>query len=224
MSLTRLVATTTAASAVALLLACGGSKLVLDRGQQRFDDAAAWTKVFDAKDRDEWQRPAAVITLLSLRPGMIVADVGAGTGYFEPHLARAVGQTGKVLALDIEPNLVAFMRDRFVREHLENARASLCLPDDPLLGEASVDRIVLVDTWHHVPDRVLYAQRLSKAVRVGGAIFVVDFTLESKMGPPPEHRLSADVVRAELAGAGLDATILGESLPEQYVVVGWRSH
>lgn len=73
-----------------------------------FKDVARWIKVFDHPERDQWQKPQAVVSALQLEPGMSVVDIGAGTGYFLPHLRAAVGDAGRVLALDVEPNMVAY--------------------------------------------------------------------------------------------------------------------
>src|SRR5512134_3642450 len=81
----------------------------------RFDDAAGWSKVFDDPARDEWQKPRRVIELLAISSGLTIADIGAGTGYFEPHLARAVGTSGKVIAEDAEPAMVQWLEARATR-------------------------------------------------------------------------------------------------------------
>jgi SAM-dependent methyltransferase len=151
---------------------------------------------------------------------MSVADIGAGTGYFVPHLSPAVGGDGRVLALDVEPNMVAHMRDRFAKAGLQNTEARLVAPDDPGLDPGSIDRILIVDTWHHISDRERYSARLREALRPGGAVLVVDFTPESPHGPPAAMRLSADQVSAELAAGGFEVEILEESLPNQYVIRG----
>lgn len=190
--------------------------------EHRFEKADDWVKVFDDPARDAWQKPADVIALMKIDPGSTVVDLGAGTGYFEGRLSEAVGPTGKVLALDVEPDMIRYLRARAARDKLDNVVAKLVRSDDPLLDKEGVDRILVVDTWHHVPDRPLYAARLRDGLRPGGAIFVVDFTLDASMGPPKEHRLPPEVVRAELAAVGLEAEIAPEELPEQYVVVGRR--
>ena len=92
---------------------------------RRFDDPAYWSKVFDDPGRAEWQKPTEVAAALGLRPGQTVADLGAGTGYFTRPLADAVGPSGTVLAVDVEPNLVAYMSERAAREHLSNVRVVL---------------------------------------------------------------------------------------------------
>src|SRR5262252_7396853 len=80
----------------------------------RFTNADHWAPIFDDPKRDAWQQPANVVAALALGPGMVVADIGAGTGYFEKRLADAVGADGRVLALDVEPDMIRYMRERAV--------------------------------------------------------------------------------------------------------------
>ena len=187
-----------------------------------FADATKWAAVFDAPERDAWQRPDDVVRLLGVGPGLIVADVGAGTGYFERRLSHAVGSSGRVYALDTEPDMIAHLEERARREMWRGVEPRLVKADDPELGEAQVDRILIVDTWHHLPDRASYARKLARALRAGGRLAVVDFTPEAPMGPPPAMRLAADAVAAELTAAGLEVTVATEELPHQYVVLAVR--
>jgi predicted methyltransferase len=187
-----------------------------------FHDAEHWAQVFDDPARDAWQRPAEVVAALGLAPGMTVADLGAGTGYFEPHLARAVGPGGHVVALDSEAGMVDHLRARATREGLANVEAQKVAADDPGLPAGAVDRVLIVDTWHHLPDRPAYARKLAAALKPGGSVMVVDFTRESAMGPPVAARVPPDEVVAELKAGGLDARVVDEALPEQYIVVGVR--
>ena len=188
----------------------------------RFENAEQWAKELDDPARDAWQRPADVLAALRIAPGMTVADVGAGTGYFLPHLSRAVGPAGKVLALDIEPDMVRYMKERAEREHLANVTPRVVPLDDPELPAGGVDRVLVVDTWHHIDGRPAYAAKLRAALAPGGAVFVVDFKLDATRGPPREHRLSPEQVAAELSQGGLVAEIVPAPLPEQYVVAGRR--
>lgn len=185
-----------------------------------FSDAAKWSQRFDDPARDAWQKPDEVVRLLAVEPGMTVVDLGAGTGYFGRRLAAAAGPAGKVLALDPEPNMVAFMRDRFEREKLANAEAKTCPLDETGLPPASVDRVLIVDTWHHIERRAAYAKHLAGVLRPGGLVMVVDFTLETDKGPPKRHRIAPADVVVELAAGGLEASVATEPLPDQYVVVG----
>lgn len=188
----------------------------------RFEGAEEWSKVFDDPERDAWQHPDEVVALLDVKPGSTVADLGAGTGYFLKRLSEAVGPSGKVLGLDVEPDMVRFMTERAAKEHLANAEARAVAPDDPQLAPASVDRILIVDTWHHLGERAAYAKKLAAALKPGGRVMVVDFTVESERGPPKEHRLAPEVVMSELEAGGLKASLAEETLPDQYVVITTR--
>lgn len=184
-----------------------------------FSDAAAFSAHFDDPARDEWQRPSEVMEHLRIAPGSVVADLGAGTGYFIAALSQRVGPSGKVLALDVEPKMIEHLARRAHDEHLGNVEPRLVQPDDPELPAHGVSRILIVNTWHHIDARADYARHLAAALAPGGEVWVVDFTPESDLGPPPEHRLSAARVVDELEAGGLDAEVVeAESLPKQYLV------
>ena len=182
-----------------------------------FSDVARFEAMFDAPDRDAWQHPDDVVALLGLSPAMTVADLGTGTGYFLARLSRAVPE-GRVLALDVEPAMIDHVRARAEHEGLANVEARVVAPDDPGLSAASVDRVLCVDTWHHIGARAEYLARLAPMLRPGGTLLIVDFTREAEHGPPPAMRLSADDVTAELAAAGWTAAILDEDLPMHWIV------
>jgi len=183
-----------------------------------FSDVERFAAIFDDPERDEWQKPDEVVALLELEAGQAVADLGAGTGYFLSRLSAAVGPEGRVLALDVEPNMVAHMEERIAAEELANTEARVVPTDGPGLEPASVDAILIVDTWHHVGEREAYAEKLFAALKPGGAVFVVDFTRDAPHGPPAEMRLSPLQVAEELAPAGFEISTLEETLPHQYVV------
>lgn len=184
----------------------------------RFNDANKWAPIFDDPARDAWQKPDAVVDALGITPGMTVADIGAGTGYFEARLAAAVGPQGKVIAVDVEPDMVRYLGERAAREKTPNVEPRLGTPEDAGLAPASVDRILIVDTWHHVPARNAYVAKLVAALKPGGQIFVVDFTLETSKGPPRAHRIGPAVVVSELTQGGLRASVVDAGLPDQYIV------
>lgn len=187
----------------------------------RFEHADEWAKQFDDPSRDAWQQPDKVIAALALAPTMSVADVGAGTGYFSVRLARAVPQ-GEVIATDIEPDMVRYLGDRAAREQLANIKPVLATADEPNLPPASVDRILVVDVWHHIADRHRYAAGLAKALRPGGKLAIVDFTAAADRGPPKDMRLTPDAILADLRGVGLTAALDPTQLPDQFIVIGSR--
>lgn len=174
----------------------------------------------DDPSRDAWQRPEEVVSLLECPPGGRVVDLGAGTGYFLDLLSQAVGPEGRVLALDTEPSMVDWMHERIVREQLRNVQPDTIAPDDPGLTPGSVDRVLIVNTWHHIEDRVRYGEKLREGLRPSGQVLIVDFTMESPIGPPAAMRLTIDTVRSELESAGFVTRVLEETLPHQYAVQG----
>ncbi|MBK7534363.1 MAG: methyltransferase domain-containing protein [Myxococcales bacterium] len=184
-----------------------------------FKDAEKWAKVFDDPARDAWQRPDEVVALLDVRPGMTVADLGAGTGYFLGRLVAKVGASGAVIATDLEADMVRYLEQRAQRERWSNVRPVQVTAAETGLAKASVDRILVVDVWHHLGERQAYAAKLAAALRPGGRIAVVDFELTATMGPPKEHRLAPEVIAGELRSAGLTVELAKESLEQQYVVI-----
>ncbi len=188
--------------------------------QRHPTSAEGWAAALDDPARDDRRRPAEVVAAMAIREGMVVADVGAGTGYFEPHLSRAVGASGRVLALDVEPALVRHMRRRFEAAGLANVEARCVASDDPGLAVGSVDRVLIVDTWHHMEDRVRYARRLREALAPAGQLVIVDYLVDAERGPPAELRVSPEAVMTELRAAGFAARVVLEALPDQFVVVG----
>jgi predicted methyltransferase len=185
-----------------------------------FPDPQTYAHRLDDPARDEWQRPQEVVGLLRCEQRMTAVDLGAGTGYFIGYLSEAVGGEGRVLALDTEQSMVDTMVVRIERDELPNVRPTVVSPDDPALVPRSVDRVLVVNTWHHISERVAYAEKLLAGLRPGGLLLIVDFTMESPVGPPPHKRLTHDTVLRELEAAGFVAKVVEESLPFQYAVVG----
>lgn len=178
--------------------------------------------MLDDPARDAWQRPEDVLRAMELAPTMSVADVGAGTGYFAVRLARAVPM-GTVTATDIEPNMVRFVNERAHREKLQNLRAILATEPGSGLARDSVDRILVVHVWHHLPDRGALARDLSLVLRPGGRLLVVDFAVAARRGPPASMRLPPESIIADLEAAGLTAMVSPVPLPDQYIIEARRA-
>jgi len=182
-----------------------------------FGDAGKWAQVFDDPERDAWQKPHQVIQALALAPDAIVADVGAGTGYFAARLASMLPQ-GTVYAIDIEPAMVKHLGERAKREGLANLQPIAGVAGDPRLPEKA-DLILFVDVYHHLEDRDRYFRNLAASLKPGGRVAVIDFRLDSPNGPPKEARIAPERVKRELADAGY--ALAGEHgfLPYQYFLV-----
>jgi ubiquinone/menaquinone biosynthesis C-methylase UbiE len=205
-----------------LALAAAGQPAVADddaTARHSFDDVAHWEKVFDDPARASWQHPDAIVQALALAPGMVVADVGAGTGYLERALSEAVGPRGVVYAVEVEPNLVRHLRGRAEREGTANVIPVLGSFDAPRLPAGRVDRILLLDTYHHVDGRVAYFQRLRTALAPGGRVVIVDWEKrQDTVGPELAHRLPREQVEDEMRRAGYQPVPTPTTLTHQYVL------
>lgn len=184
------------------------------------EDLVAYLARMDAPERAVWQQPARVVRALGLRRGQTVCEVGAGSGYLTLRLARAVGPTGRVFAVEAEPRILEVLVGR-VREHrARNVTPVLGLDDDPLVPLGACDLILVVDTYHHFPDGPAYLRRLARSLRPGGRIVNIDFhRRETPVGPPLEHRVAREEFLRDAARAGLRRVREFDFLPYQYFVV-----
>lgn len=183
----------------------------------RFGNAEKWARVFDDPARDAWQKPAEVVRALELAPDAAVADIGSGTGYFAVRLARAAHK-GRVFGVDVEPDMVRYLSDRARKEGLANLVSVAGAPDDPRLP-AAVDRILMVDVYHHVSDRERYFRKLRGYLRPGGRIAIIDYRPNAPFGPAKSMRVAPDRVKAELKRAGYELAAEHAFLPNQYFLV-----
>jgi len=185
--------------------------------EHQFRDAERWARIFDDPSRDAWQKPDEVIRALALAPDATVADIGSGTGYFAVRLARAVSR-GHVYGSDLEPDMVKHLAGRARREGLANLTAVQAAPDDPRLPRP-VDVALMVNTYHHVGDRVSYFRRLGGSLRPGGRVAIVDFLPDAPAGPPRQARIPAAAVKEEMGRAGYGLVTEHTFLPYQYFLV-----
>lgn len=215
----------------ACVLACGLAAPAASRAERehgdaatshrRFDDVKHWSRVFDDPARDAWQKPAEVVAALGLSPGDAVADIGAGTGYFLERLSEAVGSTGTVFVVEVEPSLVAHLRDRADKARAANVVPVLASADEPRLPAGSIDVALFLDAYHHVDGRLGYLAKLGRALRSGGRIVVVEWkTGKQPVGPQDEkHKLPREQVEREMAAAGFERVAAPDFLPHQYMLV-----
>jgi ubiquinone/menaquinone biosynthesis C-methylase UbiE len=188
-----------------------------DHMHHRFDDPERYAKSFDDPARDAWQMPDRVIAALALRRDALVADIGAGTGYFSVRLAKAV-PGGTVFAADIEHAMLEHLQKRATAEGVKNivlvhaGAASANLPKP-------VDAILIVDTYHHLPDRPAYFSQLKKSLAPTGRVAIVDFRKDSPEGPPREFRFEAEQIIGEMTQAGYELETRHEFLPRQHFLI-----
>jgi predicted methyltransferase len=203
--------------AALLLVSPGVSAQTPHTHQHTFGDAQKWSRIFDDPKRDAWQKPHEVIQVLPLKPDSIVADIGAGTGYFAVRLAHMVPK-GHVYAVDTELEMVKHLAERAKSNGLKNLSAIAGKPDDPRIPDKA-DLVLLVDVYHHIDKREAYFRKLADSLKPGGRVAIIDFTLESPQGPPKAARVAPERVKAELKAAGYYVVQEHKFLPNQYFVV-----
>lgn len=181
----------------------------LDRYLERLEDP----------ERIAWQKPDEVVAALGLAPGAVACDLGAGPGYFAIRMARAVGPSGRVHAIDVEPRMLEILARRVGEAGVTNV-----VPHLATGGEASppepCDLVLVVNAFHHFPDGAGTLRRLAAMLRPGGRIANVDFHEgELPVGPPPEHKIPRAAFLAAAAAAGLEVDSEKTFLPYQYFVL-----
>lgn len=180
--------------------------------------------LLEAPDRDEWQRPHQILDALGIADASVVADVGAGSGWFTVRLARRVGPNGVVYAQDVQPEMLAAITRRVQREGMANVRPVLGRGSDPRLPAGSLDAVLIVDVVHEIDDRVTLFRNLATAVKPVGRIGVVDFRGGGAgPGPEPRDRVAPETIEEEAARAGLVLRRRETFLPFQYFLIFGRA-
>ncbi|MBI4529471.1 MAG: class I SAM-dependent methyltransferase [Deltaproteobacteria bacterium] len=183
-------------------------------------DSKAYIKLLEDPKRDAYQKPHEVLHALELKDGEIIADIGAGSGYFALHLAQHVGENGRVYAVDINPDMILHLNRRIRDLKLKNVFTLLADPDDPLLPERSVDRFFFCDSWHHIENHSKYLALMKKIIKPGGQIVMIDFhKKELPVGPPLKMKIAREDVIKQMESNGFRLTSEHKFLPYQYFLV-----
>jgi ubiquinone/menaquinone biosynthesis C-methylase UbiE len=170
--------------------------------------------------RAAWQRPAAVVSALRLRRGQVVAEIGSGPGYFTLRLARAVGPSGRVYAVDPEPAMLEVLRDRLRRAGLRNVTPVLGLDADPLLPVNACHFAIIVNAYHHFRNGPAVLRRLARALAPGGRVVNIDWAArETPVGPSMDRRITPETFCRDARRAGFAVTAEHRMLPHQYFFV-----
>lgn len=172
------------------------------------------------KERAETERPDDVLEALALVPGSTVVDLGAGNGYFTLRMAKLVSPNGKVLAVDIQKEMLTLLEQRSEAANITNIEYVLATPDNPGLEENTVDLVLLVDVYHEFENPHAVLSLVRRALRPGGRVALVEYRGEDPSVPiKPLHRMTLPQVKAELDGLGYRVLQVHEFLPHQRIIV-----
>jgi protein-L-isoaspartate O-methyltransferase len=190
-----------------------GREISLVMGHQ----GAGW---LERPEREKEEQPNRLLKMLEIKPGMVVADIGAGSGYYSFRLAKQVGAKGKVLAVDIQKEMLTIIRKRMKRNKVENVEPVLGTETDPKLPARGVDLILMVDVYHEFTFPYEMTEALTKSLKPGGRIVFVEFRREDDKVPILlAHKMTEKQVLAEMAPHPLKHVKTLESLPWQHVIV-----
>jgi ubiquinone/menaquinone biosynthesis C-methylase UbiE len=182
-------------------------------------DSAAYIAALEDPARDAYQKPHEVMEALVLKPGEVVADIGAGSGYFTLRLAHHLGPNGRVYAVDISPDMVRHLNQRVRDAGLRNVSTILALPHDPLLPQP-VDRFLIVDVWHHIEDQAGYLARMKTLLEPGGQVVMIDFHKKDlPVGPPVAMKIAREDLLRQMDEHGFRLLQEHTFLPYQYFLV-----
>jgi ubiquinone/menaquinone biosynthesis C-methylase UbiE len=171
-------------------------------------------------ERDAWQKPDQVVKALDLKDGEVVADIGAGTGYFSRPLARAVAPDGSVYAVDVAADILAYLKERADQENIHNIKTIVSRPADPMLPVNSLDLAFFCDTTHHIEHRVDFYRKLFPAVKQHGRMAIIDYPPDSPHAPHrPEQLVPRSQVISEAEEAGFKFAKDFQFLPYHYFLI-----
>jgi predicted methyltransferase len=174
----------------------------------------------DRTSREQEEKPEQALKLVGISPGMVVADVGAGSGYMTTRLARLVGPGGKVYANDIQPGLLRIIQSKAQTEHLSNVQVVQGSEIDAHLPENAIDVALLVDVYHEFWHPREMLRSIRRSLKLNGELVLVEYRKEDSSIPIADtHRMSVADVRAELEAEGFTFDRVVQGLPRQHVIV-----
>jgi SAM-dependent methyltransferase len=176
--------------------------------------------LLEGPDRDVWQKPDRIMDALGIAEGSVVADLGAGGGWFTVRLARRVGPNGLVYAEDIQRQMIESIGRRVGREGLTNVRTVLGTPSDPALPSGTLDAILIVNTYREMEDPVALLSNAAQALKPRGQIGILDYKKDGLgPGPPLEERVDPEAIVRDAGAAGLRLLRRASFLPYQFFLI-----
>ena len=177
----------------------------------------------ERREREDEENPDLAMRLIRVQRGQTVADLGAGSGYYTRRLARAVGDTGRVYAVDIQQGMLDLLQAALARDRITNVVPVLGGVDDPRLPADSLDLILMVDVYHEFAQPQTMLQRMKTALKPGGRLVLLEYRGEDRDVPiRPEHKMTKAQVKLEVEHEGFKQQRVYDDLPWQHLIVFTR--
>jgi len=208
-----------------LLPVAGAAQDAIKRDEHQMhhlhSDPKSYIGALEDPQRDAYQKPHEVLSALGLKPGEVIADIGAGSGYFTFRFSHFVGEKGKIYAVDVSPDMILYINRRIRDLKVNNVISILADPDDPLLPDRSVNRFFFSESWHHIENQAKYLSLMKRMLRPGGEVVMIDFhkKKEITVGPPLEMRIAREDLIKQMDKNGFRLAKEHTFLPYQYFLV-----
>ena len=178
---------------------------------------AAW---LERSEREREEAPSKAITALNIREGQVIADIGAGSGYYSALLSRAVGATGRVYATDIQPEMLTLLKQRIDRDALANVQLVLGTETETRLPDNSIDLALMVDVYHELAQPQAFLKSVRRALKKDGRLVLIEFRKEDPRVPiREEHKMTVKEARLELEAEGFIFDRVIDVLPWQHILI-----
>jgi ubiquinone/menaquinone biosynthesis C-methylase UbiE len=177
----------------------------------------------ERSEREMEEEPEKALDAIGIAAGATVADVGAGSGYFTVRMAHRVGATGRVFANDLQPQMLAMLKNRLDRVRLQNVTLIQGTVDDPRLPPDALDLILMVDVYHEFSQPQIMLRRMREALKPGGRLVLLEYRKEDPSVPiRPEHKMSVAEAKLEVEAEGYTLSRVDEALPRQHILIFTR--
>jgi precorrin-6B methylase 2 len=171
-------------------------------------------------EREQEENPEGALDALNLKPGMSVADVGAGTGYMSLKLAKRVGPAGKVYAEDVQPEMLQQVRANAAKAKAANVVTVQGSFTDPMLPKGQMDLVLLADVYHEFSEPQKMLRGIRESLKPGGRLVLLEYRKEDPKIPiREEHKMTVAEVRTELEAEGFHLAQVIETLPRQHILI-----
>lgn len=174
----------------------------------------------ERSEREEEEAPEKALDAIGIQPGMTIADVGCGTGYFTRRMAKRTGPTGKVYGIDIQPRMIEALKRNLQKEGITNVEGVVSKADDPMLPALAVDLILMVDVYHEFATPQTMLKKMREALKPTGRMVLLEYRKEDPNVPIRfEHKMTVEEAKAEIEAEGFRLEKVISTLPRQHILV-----